>query len=298
MLIILALIGLVIVVLVGVRIARRKKRPGAFSLRDVGTIIDRSISAYRRHLLPTLILSALCLPLGTSSRFSLSLLGGRYPFAFSSTPSVSSEPLLFLIGALSLLSAFGIGQTLLAYGVAAGMRAERLGQPVTLGGLIPRQRPLALLGLVLLMIIPAILSTLVGIFGMLFAVLWAVAPAVLLHEGLGPWAAVKRSFAIVRPHYSTLLNTLVPLWLIGWLVVGTPLFAGLWLLDLLGVVSDTVTTTLLFCAWVVGQVCVAPVMAFGAVCFYLYVQEHTAPPVAPPEAAPTWEAFESEYHPS
>ena len=39
-------------------------------------------------------------------------------------------------------------------------------------------------------------------------------------DGIGDrLAAVKRSFAIVRPHSSALLNTLVPLWLIGWIVV-------------------------------------------------------------------------------
>jgi hypothetical protein len=284
---ILILIFLVLLVLVVVRLVRRKKRPGAFALRDVGTMIDRSISTYRRHLLPALILSALCFPLGSSSYSSLSLLSGVYPFILSSTTGASSfEPLLFLIGVLSVLAALGIGQTLLACGVAAGMRAERLGQPVTLGAMIPRQRPMAVFGLALLMIFPAILSTLVGIIGMLFSVLWAVAPVVLLHEDLGPWAAVKRSFAIVRPHYSALLNTLVALWLIGWLVVGTPIFAGLWLLDVLGVGGGDVSTALLVCGWVISQVCVAPATAFGAVCFYLYVQEQSALSVVSPETAP------------
>jgi hypothetical protein len=73
---ILILIALVLVGLMVVRLARRKKRPGELGLRDAGTIIDLSISAYRRHLLPALLLSALCFPLGStyhgsSARFVL-----------------------------------------------------------------------------------------------------------------------------------------------------------------------------------------------------------------------------------
>jgi hypothetical protein len=280
-------IGLALVVIVIIRLIRRKKRPATFRLRDVGSMIDRSISAYRRHLLPALILSAICLPLGSSSTYSVSLLSGMLPFVI--LPD-STTPMMFLIAGLSLINALGIGKTLLACGVAAGMRAAREGQPVTLGAFFPRRRLGAVLGLVLLMIIPSILSAMLGFIGGLIALFWAVAPAVMLHEDLGPWAATKRSTTIVRANYSALLNTVVPLWVIGWLIVGTPLFVGLWLLGFLGLASGAMASTLLLCGWVIAQVCVAPITAFGSICFYLYVQEHTPAPLdISMETAPAWD---------
>jgi hypothetical protein len=288
-----AAIFLVLLLLLIVRLVRRKKRPASFQLRDVGSMIDRSISAYRRHLIPALMLSAICLPLGSSSAYSIFLLSGTFAFIPSMPSSEPIDPILFLIGALTLLGAFGIGKILLVCGIAAGMRAERHGQPITFGALVPQQRPGAVLALILLMIIPSILSSVLGLIGGLICLFWALAPVAMLHEDLGPWAAIKRSWSIVRAHYSALLNTLVPLWLIGWLIVGTPLFVSLWLLGFLGV-GSVATSTLLLCGWLIGQICVAPITAFGAVCCYLYVQEHATPPASAVEMAPAWEQLQPE----
>src|SRR5689334_14283655 len=128
---------ILLIVFVFLRTSRRRKRSASFRLHDIGTMIDQSIAAYRRHLLPTLILSAICLPLGSSSGYNVSLLGGVLPFLLSPASVGRFDLLLFLTVALRALGAFGIGKTLLACGIAAGMRAERQGQPVTLGVLFP-----------------------------------------------------------------------------------------------------------------------------------------------------------------
>lgn len=286
MLLALFFLALLLVGILIFRIVRRKPRPGAYRLHDVGTILDRSISAYRRHIVPILLLSILCLLVGSSSSYNVSLLTILLPLFTNSTSSLSVDTVVLLTGATIILNMLGIGKTILACGVVSALSIEQTGQAVTFGRLLPRQRLGAVIRLALLMIIPSVFSTLLGWLGGLFALQWMAAPAAMIYEGLGPWAAVKRSFSLVRPHYSALLNTIVPLWVISWLVVGTPLFGSVWLLTTLGLVKSTTSVLLLVATWIVGQICVAPVTAFGAVSFYLYTAEQSGATSIASEAIP------------
>jgi hypothetical protein len=283
MLMFLGLIGIVLLIIIIFRLIRGKNQAQALKLSDLGTIMDRSISAYRRHVLATLILSTVCVILGTNSVYSGSIFGLLTAGLRSTVSQTSLDTMLSWSSIMVLIGALGIGKTLLAYGAALAMYTERTDQPVTIGSLVPRQRIGAVVALVALMIIPSLLAAFLGWIGGLVALLWALAPVVMAFEGLRPWAAMKRSVALVRKNYSGLLNTLVPLWLIGWIVVGTPLLALLWVMQWLGLVQPSLMTLLLLGCWLIGQICVAPITAYGAACFYLYLQERDAPPMA------TWE---------
>jgi hypothetical protein len=255
-----------IIVVLAVRIVRRRKQAKGYTLHDVGTLIDRSLSAYRKHLVPILIASAVCLPLGSVSGFSQTFLLG---FAAVIMPAAPPALLLNLLG---LLGMFGVGKTLLALGVAQAMLSSSTGRAVTVSDLAPR-RPGAVIGLIALLVVPSLATAFLGIIGALIALLWALAPAALVFEELGPWAALKRSARIVRAHYSGLLNTLVPLWLIGWLVVGTLLFGSLFVLRLLVPLPPTLSAQLLLGGWMVGNIFVAPLTAFGTLSFYLSARD-------------------------
>ncbi len=274
-------IFIILLIVVIMRLFRRKKGQPRLGLRDTTTIIDRSIAAYRRHLVPVLILSALCFLLGSSSGYNFTLLG-TLTFWLAAPEAQSSLPSL-VTSAWALLNFFGIGSTLLAVGVAAGMHTAGQGAPVAFVDFLPRQRSRALLGLVLLMVIVSILSVILGIIGLLIALFWSLAPVIMCFEGLNPWRAVRRSYALVRANYSGLLNTLVPLWLIGWLIVGLPIFGSIWLPTALGLIGTEQSALLVTLGLMLGQIAVTPLTAFGAVCFYQYIQ-------APIDAAVTLEA--------
>jgi hypothetical protein len=273
------------------RLVRRKPRPGAYGLQGVGAIIDRAISAYRRHIIPILLLSILCFFVGSSSWYNIPpLLVILQPLP---TASLSLDTYLLLTAATMIVSMLGIGKTILACGAVNAILSEQRGQKVTFGCLIPRHRLGAVLGLALLLIIPSILSMLVGWLSGLFAVLWMAAPAAMIYERLGPWAAVKRSFALVVPRYGVLVGTIVPLWVTGWLVVGTPLFGGLWLLTATGLVDSTTSFVLIVAVWIISQICVAPLPAFGAACFYLSIGEQAGSIPGASELTPIREVEES-----
>jgi hypothetical protein len=275
-------IVVILLFLVVVGLYRSRKPQPKLGLRDITMIIDRSIAAYRRHLVPALGLSALCFFLGSSSGFGATLL--IMPVLQLVMPEVQPGLPSLLTNLWALWNLLGIGGTVLAVGAAAGMAAlGAKGASVPIAAFLPRQRPWALLGLVLLMTIPSIMSSFLGIIGMLLALFWSLAPVVMQFEGLNPWRAVRRSYALVRANYSALLNILVPLWLIGWLIVGLPIFGSIWLLAALGLVYELQLTMLISLGFVLGQIAVAPLSAFGAVCLYQYIQ-------APVEAASTLEA--------
>jgi hypothetical protein len=281
----LGVVAIALVIIVVVRLFTRKKRPNALNMRDIGTIMDRSISAYRRHFVPALLFSTICVFLGTGSGGSGTLLANLNTWLTLFDDGTTSDFVQFATSFIVLFSALGIGSTLLAYGVALGLRAEQMGQPVSFMTLLPRQRIGAVIGLTALMIVPSLLGGLLGVIGALIALIWVAAPVVMVFEQLSPWGSMKRSVSLIRANYSGVLNTLVPLWLIGWLLFGTPLFAGVWLLQSLGIINESLVPQLLLASWLLGQIFVAPLVAFGATCSYLYIQEKSAA-ILPPELAP------------
>jgi hypothetical protein len=275
-------IVVILLFLLVVGLYRRRKAQPRLGLRDIATIVDRSIAAYRRHLVPALALSTLCFFLGSSSGYNVALLR-TLTLGFAAPEAQASLPSL-LTNLWTLLNFLGIGSTVLAVGIATGLyEAGNQGISVPVAAFLPLRRPWALLGLILLMSITSIVSTFLGIIGMLLAVFWSLAPVVMQFEGLSPWRAVRRSYALVRANYSALLNTLVPLWLIGWLIAGLPIFGSIWLLNVLGVVPGAQAAPLATLGLALGQIMVAPLTAFGAVCLYQYLQ-------APIDAAAALEA--------
>lgn len=127
-----------------------------------------------------------------------------------------------------------------------------------------------------MMIIPSLLTAFLGIIGALIGLLWAVAPVVMVYEEVGPVVATQRSFELVRRNYSALLNTLVPLWVIGWVVVGSLVVGSMFLLDRVAGLAPTLIEAVNYAGWTAGSVVVAPLVACGSLSFYLYVREFEA----------------------
>jgi hypothetical protein len=127
-----------------------------------------------------------------------------------------------------------------------------------------------------MMIIPSLLTAFLGIIGALIGLFWAVAPVVMVYEEVGPVVATQRSFDLVRRNYSALLNTLVPLWVIGWVVVGSLVVGSIFLLDRVAGLSPTLIEAVNYAGWTAGSVVVAPLVACGSLSFYLYVREFEA----------------------
>jgi hypothetical protein len=273
---ILLVLGAVFVVLVILALVRLRRR-SPFRLREVGTLIDRAVGAYRRNLVPLLLLSMLCLPLGSTAG-ALSLRPALFGWFTPISSGLSSDLLWNVLVAMSVLGVLGIGHTLLACGAAQVLEHDAAGVRPTLRDALPRRRIGAMLGLALLLIAPSLLGSLFGIFGALFALLWALAPAALVVEGSKPWAAMRRSVGLARRNYSLLLNTLVPLWIIGWLVGGTPLLGSLWVVGLLELVPSSAMPALTFAALLLGGVFVAPLTALGNAVVYRTLREELPTP--------------------
>src|SRR5262245_42448344 len=61
-------VGLVVLIVV---LFLRRRNPARLTWSEVGTLIDRSLRAYRRQFVPLLALSAICAPLGVVTYSSL-----------------------------------------------------------------------------------------------------------------------------------------------------------------------------------------------------------------------------------
>jgi hypothetical protein len=261
----------VVLVLLIFMVLNRKKNPNRLRMADVGTILDRSLRSYRMNLVPLLVMSALFVPLGNISNTAASihmLFIGIEQFV-SSSPSWDVSLLLGLVW----LGAVGIGKTLLACVIVRAMHYGEHGNVVRLGDKLPEKRWGAMLGLAVIMIIPSLLLNYLGIIGALVWMLFAAAPVVMFYEGIGPWSACKRSYSLVKSNASALLNTLVPLWLIGWLLIGGTLYSVLFALDTMQLISSLLASGLSLLIWLVGGVFVAPLMTLGVLQFYGMVRE-------------------------
>ncbi len=256
-------------------IIRRIQKNTGLRLHHIGTIIDRAVWMYRQHLVPVILLTLLCLPLGGVASDGLSFADWTSLFLIEESSNAMSVFRLIVMG-FSLIGIFGIGRTLLTYGIAQARLAYDAGAPVHLGILLPRKRFGAVAGLVAMMIIPSLLTAFLGIIGALIGLLWAVAPVVMVYEEVGPVVATQRSFALVRRNYSALLNTLVPLWVIGWVMVGSLVVGSIFLLDRVAGLSPTLIEAVNYAGWTAGSVIVAPLVACGSLSFYLYVREFEA----------------------
>jgi hypothetical protein len=277
-------IPVIIVLIVLILVVRRNRtpNPNRLHMADIGTIIDRSVRSYRTHLVPLLVISALLVPLGNISNHAsgVHLLFAPYGIFLYSTWDFMMN-MTMLIG---FLGALGIGKTLLACIVVRSIQQSKDGAPIRLGEKPTEGRWNAIIGLTAIMIIPSLLMAYLGIIGSLFWLFFAAAPVVMFYEGLGPWSAFKRSYSLVKAHYSALLNTLVPLWLIGWLLAGGTLYSVLLLLDTFTMLSPTFLASLSMAIWLLGGVFVAPLITLGALQFYLLVREReraTAAEVTP-----------------
>jgi hypothetical protein len=277
-LIITGVLVLIILILVIVVRRRRGKDPNRLRLADVGTIIDRSVRSYRLHLVPMLIVSALLVPLGNFSNYAGNQVVVMADLILMAAGNYNS-PLTALLGLITLLGTLGLGKTLLSCGVVRMLQHSQEGTPMRLSAALPHGRWGAVAGLAALMIIPSALLMYLGLIGGLVWLFFALAPVVMFYEELGPVSACKRSYRLIRKNYSPLLNTLVPLWLIGWLLVGTLLYGGLFALGLLVDIPPTLSAGLMVLFWLVGSIFVAPLVTLGAVQYYHYVREREQPAV-------------------
>jgi hypothetical protein len=265
----------VLIVLLIVVIARRRQT-AKLTWTEIGTIIDRSLRAYRRNLVPLLALAAVCAPIGVFTY------GSIFSFfvdsnTFGREPSTTWIQAVVRIGTIFMfvMGSLGLGKTLLACGVAQAMYDDAIGQPVSLGRMLSQQRWGATLGLMLRMIVPSLINMFLGYIGALLTLSWRVVPTALVFEKLGARDAVRQGRELVKPCRIQLADVLIPLWLIGWLIAGAPLLGGFLLLNMVFQLSPEMTAALTLIGWVLGGVFVAPLMALGATQFYLYARERS-----------------------
>ena len=268
-------VGLVAVIVV---LVRRRKNPTRLTWGEVGTIVDQSLRAYRRHFVPLLALSAICAPLGAVTYFSiysfLATLSAPAPLHGSNGWMQTSMRVVSIV--VLVMGSLGLGKTLLACGTAQALHDESEGQPVSLGRMLGQQRWRATIGLMLRMIVPSLINALFGLLGLIATLSWRVAPAALVFEQLGAREAVKHGRALVKPVRGQLADVLAPLWLIGWLIVGAPMVGGLWLIGVLfGTLSSGALEALTLLGSILGGIFVAPLTALGAAQFYLFVRERS-----------------------
>lgn len=268
-----------IVALLVARLARRRTGERPLALAELGTIMDGALHAFRADMLPLLAASIVMLPLSLSAGVQLWFVGRVLDLE-----SARSESIWRGLLVLGMLGAFGLGQTLLACGVARAHQLRRAGQPVTLRAMLIHDRWRAMLALAAVLALPSAFANMLSLFGALYALHWALAPAALMLEDLGPVAAIKRSVRLVRRHYSGLLNVLVLLWCIGCLLIATPLALGHMFMTKLAVSPLWSNEGLLFLLFVGGSVLVAPLTASGCVRFLLYLP--AAQPLAEPAPRP------------
>jgi hypothetical protein len=273
-LILLFAVGLVAVIIV---LFLRRRNPARLTWSEVGTLIDRSLRAYRRQFVPLLALSAICAPLGvvTYSSFYSFLVTLNTPAPLHGSGDWLQLAMRIVSIGVLVMGTLGLGRTLLACGAAQALRDESEGQTVGLGRMLGQQPWRATIGLMLRMIVPSLINALFGVLGLLATLSWRVAPAALLFEQLDARDAVRHGRALVKPVRGQLADVLAPLWLIGWLIVGVPMVGGLWLFELFGALSPSAIEALTLIGWIVGSVFVAPLTALGAAQFYLFVRERS-----------------------
>jgi hypothetical protein len=278
--------GVILVVIALLVVPALRGKGGDTSLREIGTLIDRAISSYRRALVPLLLVSLLCLPLGGAGSLgyfvSITALLGVNSLGFND--GIDTLGLALVISALGTL---GIGTTLLACATARMLDVRAAGGPGSLGDALPRGQWRAVLGLTAVLIPVTLVANVLGILGALLGLFWVLAPAVLIVEGRGPFESLRRGAKLARRNYGALLGTLVSLYLIGWLAAGTPLFGGIALLNAARLLPEPLVDPLLLASWMLSTVFVAPLLAVGAYVLYRHAREReldaTPPPFFPPE---------------
>lgn len=264
-------VPITIIIVLIVRLARPRRVPNAITLGDVGLIMDGALRAFVRDGLPLVALSAVLVPLGLSTGNSLLVALPFLGVDRVARMGGGSNIGWTVVTWLGWLSVFGLGHTILGCGVAQAMRLRRDGRQVSLGRILATMQWRSAVGLALVLAVPSAIASVLGIIGSLLALTWSVAPFVLVDEGLRPYQAIKRSSQIVRPKFSGLLNTLVPLWIIGWLMVGTPLFMLIFALSQVLSISFATIELFTVLTTVVGNVVVPPLIALGVFQYYQYV---------------------------
>ncbi|HEU4327920.1 MAG TPA: hypothetical protein VFS21_32590 [Roseiflexaceae bacterium] len=274
-----------VALLAAVQMFRLRRNPLLLRLGELGTVMDRALRAYREDLTTLLLLGVLFAPLGVLpsdgqviSSFLLGLL---------LAPSFGTGRPTDLLWLLPLVSTAGIGKVLFACCVARVAQLRAAGAPVSVRAALRHGRWRAAIGLAALLAIPSLVISFFGVFGALAGLLLALAPPLLLYEGIGPFQAVRRSLDLVWRNYSALLNTLVPLLVIGWLMVSVPLALVTLVLQLLGGLDADRQTLLVAAVYLAGSAFIAPLLAQGKVQLYLYVRgRYTAPgEIMPPRRA-------------
>jgi hypothetical protein len=256
----------------------RRRNPTRLTWSEVGTIVDRSLRAYRRHFVSLLALSACCAPLGGVTYTSAS----SFLTAFTNASRALANDDDWLQVAVRVISIFvlvmgslGLGKTLLACGVAQALHDESLGLPVSLGRMLGQQRWRATIELMLRMIVPSLINAFFSVIGLLLTLSWRVAPAAMIFEQLGARDAVKHGRALVKPARGQLADVLVPLWLIGSLIVGVPMLGGLWLAEIFITLSPNALEALTLLGSIASSAFVAPLLALGAAQFYLFMRDRS-----------------------
>lgn len=252
------------------RLGRRRTPSKALRLGEVGLIIDRSLRRFQRLLVPLLALSLLALPLGigggVSSVILTQLLGLRLSLG---VPRGAPNALLGL-------GVLGVGKTLLGCGVGWALQLHGRGDAVTLGTVLRAVHWRRAASLAVLVALPSALAAALGLLGPLVALFWQMAPCALVAEELRPLAALRRSIKLVREHSSALFQTLAALWVIGWLLAGTPLLAGRVLLAATGALAPQALDRVSSALFALGTVAVAPLLAVGAFECFAYVAARDA----------------------
>jgi hypothetical protein len=290
---------------------RQRKNPEVLSSAEVGVVIDRALQAYRRRLVPLLALAALLTPLGVASPLlaplALQLIWPMRDSFFSSEP-----PTAWLLAgrAAAILSALGLGRSLLMYGAACALAEPAQDQSLrTIAAAvlrdwrralllaIPLSAPSMFTTLVVVLVTLALLRPSVGtsanfslialmivglplmiILGLTTDVRWALAPAAMRYESLKPIAAIRRSAQIVRAQRSGMSNVTLGLWLIGWLMVSVPVAGGLLAWRLIPPPVPDLSGQSAILIWMLGSVFVAPLLALGPVELYLCVRDRALSP--------------------
>ncbi len=265
-----------IIMVLAVSLVWNNRKGNGLKLADVGSILDQAIWAYRQHFVMILSLSTICVFLGSISGYAMPLLGITSTFTvMNGSSGLDLYPLLMML--VSLLSMLGIGRTLLAYGAARAVWMSKTNRVASVGSLFRHQPPGKLLGLLAFMIIPSIITSFMSIIGVLPALLWALTPATMVFESVGPYEAFQRSYRLIWKNFGALLHTLVPLWLIGLLVNASLLAGSITAFNMLTLPPELITSMMLL-AFMLSNIITAPLTAFGAVSFYQYVHERLPVP--------------------
>jgi hypothetical protein len=311
MIIFISLFLLILLLLIAslVRSFRQRNNPDLLSPAEIGAVSDRALRAYRQRFVPLLTLAAILAPLGVGSPLlaplALQLIWPISDIFFFYAPPT---PWLLLARIGVVLTALGLGRSLLMLGAAYALTEEAEAQSLkTISAALRHDWKRALI-LAIPLSAPSLLMTLVvasatvglmqwglsfgdtsslivlmivGLPLLLITALatntrWALAPAVMRYESLGPLAAIRRSAQIVDAQRSGVSNLSLELWLIGWLVVSVPGAGGLLLLQLATPLAPELIGRLAVLLWMLGSVFVAPLLALGQVEFYLSARDRTA----------------------